>query len=110
VTGLSSDSDRLFLPDRREVRLPCTDLAIRRGSDHLGFFLLWLLGFAVASLLALGHDVLLALRFEPVRSVRDDRPPLAPLGQVVHFASHPGIGGIAGELQLINHATPAHRQ
>lgn len=68
MIGLSSDSERLLLPGRREVRLPCADFAIRRGSDHLGFFLLWLLGFAVASLLALGHDVLLDLRFEPVRS------------------------------------------
>src|SRR5436190_5195562 len=57
-------SGRLFLPVRQDVRLPCVDLATRGGRDQLRLFLLWLLGFAVASLLALGHDVLLDLRFE----------------------------------------------
>jgi hypothetical protein len=63
----------LFLLGGREVRLPCRDLTVRRRGDHLGLLLLWLLGFAIASLLAFGHLSLpwFAFRANPVHQTAE---------------------------------------
>jgi hypothetical protein len=66
-------SSGLFLPGPG-LGLPCTDCAAWRGRDHLGFQLFGLFGFAVASLLALGHDFLLV--FEKSCAIRRRTMPL----------------------------------
>jgi hypothetical protein len=47
----------------------------RRGRDYLGFFLFRLLGFAIATLLSLGHVVHLLLGFEFVQFIRLQNAP-----------------------------------
>ena len=70
---LESVAMKLFLLGGREVRLPCRDLTARRRGDDLGLLLLWLLGFAIASLLALGHlgPPWFASRANPVHQTAD---------------------------------------
>src|SRR6185312_17479548 len=75
----------LLLLCRSEIRLPGRFLAARGGGDHLGLFLLRLLGFAIAALLTLRHVALLEW-FELVQFVRLQHPPTRGADPDIHVA------------------------
>ena len=70
---------------RSEIRLPGGFLAARRRGDHLGFFLLRLLGFAITALLAFCH-VALRWWFELVELIRLQQPSTRGADPDVHAA------------------------
>jgi hypothetical protein len=69
-----------------KIRLPGNLFPARRRCDHLGFFLLWLLDFAIAALLSLGHAVHLLLGFEFVQFIRLQSAPARRADTDIHVA------------------------